>query len=99
MHFPGHAQKSAEIYKALFPQDTMVAELIESDMLIHSGTSPEVSAKLQTHPRLVINLLLSALAEVHANSLLFGGSDSTSFKIKLKKITQRTKLVYKFLSH
>lgn len=45
---------------------------------------------------LVSNLCFSALAEVHSNSAMFGGTDSDSFKIKLKKIKQRIKQVAKY---
>ena len=33
-----------------------------------------------------INLLLMAYAEIHANASMFGGIDSTSFKIKKKQL-------------
>lgn len=97
VHFPGHAQKSFEIYRELFPEDLIVQELIQQDMLIHCGSVEEIEAQFKLNPRLVINLLVSALSEVHSNCLMFGGIDSTSFKIKLKKVDQRCKLINKLL--
>jgi hypothetical protein len=66
-------------------------------MLIHKGSVEEITQVFKSNPKLVINLLLSALSEVHANSILFGGTDSTSFKIKLKKVDQRCKLIIKLM--
>lgn len=48
-------------------------------------------------PQIAINLMLTALAEVHANSQLFGGQDSVSFKIKWKQIDQRGRALCKML--
>jgi len=41
--------------------------------------------------------LLVGLAEVHSNTQMFGGLDSTSFKIKWKCINQRGKQIIKQL--
>jgi hypothetical protein len=97
VHFLGHAQKSWEIYKELFPEDFIVQDLIQHDMLIHCGSAEEITELFHQNPRLVINLLVSALSEVHSNCLMFGGRDSTSFKIKLKKVDQRCKLISKLI--
>jgi hypothetical protein len=40
-----------------------------------------------------MTLLLTGLAEVHSNAQMFGGLDSTSFKIKFKSINQRGKQI------
>lgn len=45
---------------------------------------------------LAIPLMLTGLAEIHANASMFGGLDSTSFKIKWKHIDKRGRQV---LSH
>jgi hypothetical protein len=42
-------------------------------------------------PKMACTLLLSALAEVHSNANMFGGIDSTSFKIKWKHLDKRGK--------
>jgi hypothetical protein len=68
-------------------------------MLIHTASVEEITFEFQKNPTLVINLLFSALAEVHSNCQMFGGVDSTSFKIKLKKVNQRAKLIKKLLGH
>jgi hypothetical protein len=39
-------------------------------------------------PDLIPTLLLAALSEIHANSTMFGGMDSTSFKIKWKALNR-----------
>jgi hypothetical protein len=41
----------------------------------------------------VITLLIVGLCEVHSNSKMFGGFESESFKIKMKKINQRGKKI------
>lgn len=97
VHFPDHAQKSLEIYRELFPHDLIVQELIQQDMLIHCGSAEEITQAFKANPRLVINLLVSALSEVHSNCKMFGGVSSTSFKIKLKKVEQRAKTISKIL--
>lgn len=42
-----------------------------------------------------LTLLLVGLAEIHSNAKMFGGLDSTSFKIKWKNINQRGKQIIK----
>jgi len=38
-------------------------------------------------------LLLTALAEIHSNAEMFGGIESTSFKIKWKQLNRRGKKI------
>lgn len=40
-----------------------------------------------------LTLLLTGLAEIHSNAAMFGGMDSTSFKIKWKCLNQRGKQI------
>jgi len=40
-----------------------------------------------------LTLLLTGLAEIHSNAAMFGGMDSTSFKIKWKCLNQRSKQI------
>ena len=44
-----------------------------------------------------ISLLLVALSEIHANAEMFGGIESTSFKIKWKQIDKRGNAICKLL--
>ncbi len=48
-------------------------------------------------PKIAANLMLTALAEVHANAEMFGGRDSVSFKIKWKQIDQRGRALCKII--
>lgn len=91
-HFPDHAKKSAEIYRELFPDDHRTAELIEMDMLCHTAKGEEIEA-LALSP-LAPTLIITAWAELHANAeALFGGFETTSFKIKAKQLCKITKRI------
>lgn len=88
-HFPNHARISAERYREAMPDDERTAELIEMDMLCHTLKGDELSA-LARH-QLAPTLLLTAWAELHSNAeVLFGGFESTSFKIKRKQLLKAT---------
>ena len=88
-HFPNHAQKSYEIFKQIFKNE-LAAELIKHDMDIHLLKSEGVEDFCKNEN--AVTLLLTGLAEIHSNSTMFG-LESTSFKIKLKTITQRGKQI------
>jgi hypothetical protein len=93
VHFPDHAEVS---YRAWLEAggDEDVAFLIRHDMTLHTATSIEAEAFAEgTEPRFLAALLLSALAEVHSNARMFGGIESTSFKIKWKQIDRRGRRV------
>lgn len=89
-HFPNHAQVSYQIFKQVF-NDDIAADLILHDMDIHLLKSDGVES-FSKHPY-ALTLLIVGLAEIHSNSQMFGGIGSTSFKIKLKSITQRGKQI------
>lgn len=89
-HFPNHAEVSYNIFKTIFNND-VAADLIRHDMDIHLLKSTGV-ADFTKNPH-AITLLIAGLSEVHSNSNMFGGIDSTSFKIKLKTISQRGKQI------
>lgn len=96
-HFPNHAEVSFTTYNQYF-SDSIVANLIKEDMALHILTSEEIGLKNWTKED-AFTLLITSLAEIHANAQMFGGIDSTSFKIKYKKIDQRGKqLIKKFIS-
>jgi hypothetical protein len=89
-HFPNHAEVSYAIFKQIFNND-VAAELIRHDMDIHLLKSDGVDDFCKNPFSLA--LLLTGLAEVHSNAQIFGGLDSTSFKIKNKSINQRGKQI------
>jgi len=93
-HFPNHAEKSYDIFKQTF-KNQIAAILVKHDMDIHTLKADGVE-NFCKNP-LAITLLLTGLAEIHSNASIFGGIDSTSFKIKLKSITQRGKQILNIL--
>ena len=96
-HFPDHVRISYDVYKKVFNVgvDDVVSYLILHDMDIHllKSAGVEEFSKLPYN----LTLILVGLAEIHSNSKLFGGLESTSFKIKWKNIDQRTKKLFKLL--
>lgn len=85
-HFPGHAEASANRWAALGGTEDEVW-LMRTDMLLHVGSAEECQS-IQGH-RLMPGLLFAALSEVHANAQMFGGVESTSFKMKAKQLDRR----------
>ena len=94
-HFPNHAEVSYQTFKHLFDNEN-AAELIRRDMDIHLLKSDGVE-EFCKKPH-ATTLLLVGLAEIHSNCKMFGGVDSTSFKIKWKSINQRGKQIIKIKS-
>lgn len=90
-HFPNHTQVSAETYFKI-KNDTIVEELIREDMSLHTLTADEITNK-EWSRETAFTLLVTAFAEIHSNAQMFGGIDSTSFKIKWKKLDKRGKLL------
>lgn len=89
-HFPNHADVSKAVWLE-HGGGAEVATLIGMDMDVHLLKAEDVAA-FAARPQAAA-LLLTALAEVHANAAMFGGTDSTSFKIKFKHIERRGKAV------
>ena len=90
-HFPDHAQCSEAVWRHLRPEDEQVSRLIAMDMDIHllkAEGVPEFAGRPEAG-----TLLLTGLAEVHSNAAMFGGTDSTSFKIKFKQIEKRGRAI------
>jgi hypothetical protein len=85
-HFPGHATASEKIWLAIGGNEQaarlmrmdMDAHLLKADGLTEFASRPEAAS-----------LLLTALAETHANAEMFGGTDSDSFKMKAKHLEKR----------
>jgi hypothetical protein len=89
-HFPNHAEVSYRIFSQVF-SNTLAAQLVLHDMDIHLLKSDGVSDFCKNP--YALTLLLAGLAELHSNARMFGGTDSTSFKIKWKCINQRGKQI------
>ncbi len=83
-HFPDHANISFEVSKNFFNED--VSNLIKNDMAAHL-TKPSHYEDFMTLPHFKV-LLITALCEIHSNAVMFGGIESTSFKIKHKKLSR-----------
>jgi hypothetical protein len=94
-HFPDHANVSSKIYSQIFNNDT-VSSLIKHDMDIHLLKSVDVDQFCE-NPFAITHLIVG-LAEIHSNAQMFGGFDSTSFKIKWKSINQRGKQIIKSIT-
>ncbi|MDT8925410.1 hypothetical protein RBE51_21675 [Pseudomonas taiwanensis] len=90
VHFPGHAKVSAQVWRDAGGTE-VEARLIEMDMDIHL-LKAEGLEEFAARPE-AATLLLTGLCEIHANAALFGGIDSTSFKMKWKHIDRRGKQI------
>lgn len=95
-HFPNHASVSERIWLE-HGGSSEVGRLIRMDMDIHTIKAihvPEFASRPEA-----ISLLLSGLAEVHSNAKMFGGIESTSFKIKFGQIEKRGLAIVKELKN
>jgi hypothetical protein len=90
-HFKNHAEESYNVFIKHF-DNSLAAELIRRDMDIHTLKSEGVEEFARSENS--ITLLLTGLAEIHSNCSMFGGLESTSFKIKWKSISQRGKQIF-----
>lgn len=93
-HFPNHAEVSYQRWLEC-GGDESTGQLIRLDMDVHL-LKAEGLAEFSQRPQ-AFALLLSAVAEVHANAQMFGGTDSESFKIKLKHLERRGKQIVALL--
>lgn len=89
-HFPNHAEVSYKTWLGV-GGSYAAAKLMKMDMIIHTMKATDIEEFI-THPE-AITLLLVGLAEVHSNAKMFGGIDSTSFKIKWNQINKRGKAI------
>jgi hypothetical protein len=95
-HFPDHARISKYIYSSL-TDDPTVSNLIGWDMVLHTSTAAELEKYLKIWtPKDAASLFIVALCELHSNAAMFGGVDSTSFKIKYKRLRKRGKQLCKY---
>ena len=95
-HYPDHATISAEKFAEVYKDLPVVTELIRRDMGVHKLKTEEVELFCRDKTQ-ASTLLLSGLAELYANSKLFGGTDTESFKIKFKHLEKKGMLVCKHL--
>lgn len=89
-HFPDHARVSYDIFNQVFT-NPVASQLILHDMDIHLLKSTGVEDFCKNP--YALTLLIVGLAEIHSNCQMFGGLDSTSFKIKWKSINSRGKAI------
>lgn len=90
VHFPDHATVSADLWREIGGPES-IARLIGMDMdahLLKDEGIAEFSARSEA-----ATLLLTALAEIHSNAAMFGGIESTSFKMKWKHLDRRGKKI------
>ncbi len=96
-HFYNHAALSAKTYSQI-DNSYLISTLIERDMDIHLLKAEQIDnfiGSSELDIMIAITLLISGLSEIHANAEMFGGLNSTSFKIKYKQINSRGKTILK----
>jgi hypothetical protein len=98
VHFPEHSTKSFEIFSKVFPDESLVAQLIKRDMDVHLLKAKDIENFCRDKSQ-AITLLVIGLCEINSNANLFGGIESISFKIKYKQINKRgSKIINKIMS-
>lgn len=93
-HFPNHANISAQVFEDTFGS-SIVSTWIKHDMDAHVLKAVQVPEFCSIEGCVI--LLVTALAEIYANASMFGGTTSTSFKIKYKQLDRRGKAICKYL--
>lgn len=99
-HYPDHAKISSQLFKKCFESE-LIEKLILHDMIFHNSSAQDIENFLcyyQKDKNFLCSLYMTAWAEILANSTMFGGIDSTSFKIKKKKLIQFGKKLYLYLN-
>jgi len=95
-HFPNHAEVSYQTFVKFYDYP-VAAQLILHDMGIHTLKSEGVE-EFSNSPYAITHLIVG-LAEIHSNAKMFGGIDSTSFKIKHKCICKRGKQIINLIKN
>lgn len=88
--FPNHAEASYDqwtLHTVQNPRNAAIGRLIRMDMDIHL-LKAEALEEFSRRPE-AISLMITGLCEIHSNAAMFGGIESTSFKIKFKHIDKR----------
>ncbi len=83
-HFPNHADWSYRVWRDMCGLDYQEAKLMQMDMDIHLMKPGE--EKEFAYRKEAATLLITSLCELHSNASMFGGIQSVSFKIKIKKL-------------
>ena len=97
-HFPDHANVSANTF-AQISDNKIVKDLISKDMVFHTIKADEVEDFVKNNSlQTVLTLLVTSLCELHSNASMFGGIESTSFKIKYKQLDKRGNQVLKIIN-
>lgn len=91
MSFKGHEYFSSRVYNSLMKKDRKVIRMIAQDMDIHRSKAGDLPILISRKE--IVTLLFVSICEVHSNAELFGGFESESFRIKLKKIYTRGKAI------
>lgn len=89
-HFPNHSEVSSKVWMSV-GGNIQASKLMKMDMDIHKMKAHDIDEFIK-HDE-AITLLIAGLAEIHANSKMFGGLESESFKIKWKQINNRGKVI------
>jgi hypothetical protein len=89
-HFPDHARVSYDVFNKFY-DSPIAADLILHDMDVHLLKADGVE-EFSKNPNAITHLIIG-LAELHSNAAMFGGIESTSFKIKWKALNQRGKQI------
>lgn len=95
--FPDHAQHSYNQWKALFPEDDVISNLMLLDMGFHTFRDEQLEELC--YNILAPTLYFTAWAELEANAAMFGGHDSDSYKIKRKRLIKAGKKLNKVIKH
>lgn len=90
-HFYNHSTFSYNQFLKVFPEDNICANLIKNDLEFHTNKDLSFLWSLEN----AHSLYLTAWAEIYANSEMFGGVESDSFKIKRKKLIKAGKYITK----
>jgi hypothetical protein len=93
VHFPDHAAWSEAIWRQVGTEQA--ARLMGMDMDVHLLKGEGV-VDFAAKPE-AASLLITGFCEVHANAAMFGGIESTSFKMKWKHLDRRGKQICKLL--
>lgn len=93
-HYPDHARISEKTWISAGGNE-LAARLMGLDMEIHLLKAEELESFCRREE--AATLLITGFCEIHANAAMFGGLDSTSFKMKWKHIDRRGKQIEKSL--